>query len=60
MYFGSVGSCPEVKDSLLWWVPSNADQNGRPDFENYSKIGGWDNPYMKLFKVIQICNEQMY
>jgi len=50
-----VDSCLEVKESLLWWIPSDDEQSGAPDFEMYRKIGGWDKPYMKLFKSVQVC-----
>lgn len=49
--FGLDTYCPEIKDSLLAWLPSSYEQNKLPNFDHYSQIGGWIQPFCKYYAV---------
>ena len=53
--FGLDTSCPEVKDSLLAWIPSEYEQNKQPNFEHYTPFGGWQQPFCKFYMSKNIC-----
>jgi hypothetical protein len=46
--------CPQVSNSLLWWTPDTLPSPA--DLSNYTKIGGWDRPYAKLYGVTGLCS----
>ena len=52
--FGDQLSCQQLNSSSLWWAPQE-QQQFVPSFDDYVQIGGWKQPYMKLFNQTSIC-----
>lgn len=53
--FKNATACPEVSMYPLLWGPTKEEDDGQPNFNSYHQIGGWKTPYMKLYKVTEIC-----
>lgn len=58
--FGLDTYCPEIKDSLLAWLPSSYEQNKLPNFDHYSQIGGWIQPFCKYYAVKSVCGRTYF
>jgi hypothetical protein len=54
--FGSEFGCPQVSNELLAWIPTVDQQDEKPSLQPYYKIGGWQKPYMKYYKIEGICD----
>lgn len=53
--------CPDASNVPLWWVPVDSKEaDDQPNFDSYKKVGGWDQPFMKLFTSRELCGETVY
>ena len=44
--------CPESNIAPLWWSPDDEEQDLKPDFDGYNQIGGWKQPFMKMYRLV--------
>lgn len=56
-------ACPEINIIPLYWQPAYSEFDGKQNFKNYKKIGGWNIPYSKMYATTKICGsdfDQIY
>jgi hypothetical protein len=57
--FKDYQGCPDVSDSLLWWIPDTF-LDEKANFDDYAPIGGWKLPFAKLYTQKVTCGGAVY
>lgn len=54
-FLGDKNACPELGTVPLFWIPEGQADDHQPNFNSYSKIGGWTSPFMKKYSTKSVC-----